>query len=153
MDTIEHTDGTAMVSRDEAEREIRAAELRGRDAERKRTEHNGWANVETWMISMFLDGNYTGEGTPASALEVVAEEIEDKDDTSIEKVIQPNLGGVMDRLRTFVEAYTDEDDGSTLRGDLLKVSLDGVDWRELAKHWSANVCELQDAEGEPADVN
>lgn len=127
---------------DERRQAFEMGRVAGEQRLRKHEEHNGFANVQTWMISMFLDGNYTGQGTYASALEVIAKEIEGEDEP-----LKTNLGGVMDRLRSFVEveAFTDDDDGSTIRRDMLKASLDAVNWRELAIVHIENVQEIQGA--------
>jgi hypothetical protein len=37
------------------------------------TTYNGWKNYETWAVGMYLDGNYTGEGTYLDVLDVVRE--------------------------------------------------------------------------------
>lgn len=89
--------------------------------------YNGWKNYETWAVGMFLDGNYTGEGTYRAVLEIA----EDSDPANL-----------ADALRDFVnEEVLPEGEPSGLAGDLLGAALDEVDWDELAEHKREEVAE------------
>ena len=39
--------------------------------------YNGWKNYETWAVGLYLDGNYTGEGTYSDVLGIAGQIRED----------------------------------------------------------------------------
>jgi ADP-ribosylglycohydrolase len=102
--------------------------------------YNGHANYETWVMSMYLDGNYTGEGTcrhyesmVASAVEDVREEIEEG--ITAEEATDNAIYSLAENLKANVEAEILCDDSLTsgIVGDLLGAALSEVDWNEIAK--------------------
>lgn len=100
--------------------------------------YNGWKNYETWAVGMFLDGNYTGEGTYREVLELVRDmqDLHGADSFRIE---------VADALKQFVDdhlAQTTDELPGCLATDLLRAAVDDVDWRELA---AAKIAEVLDA--------
>lgn len=105
------------------------------------TTYNGWKNYETWAVGMYLDGNYTGEGTYLYTLEIV-------DDLMMSIEAGPRRRwNVADALKLFVTndlAYDEEREGFTpnpLAADLLGAALSSVDWYELADAWIKTVAE------------
>lgn len=98
--------------------------------------YNGWANYETWVAGMFLDGNYDGPGTYLAVLELVAESIEDGQ--------RAPIGVVADALQEVVTEHVGletESLPSGLAADLLGRALCNVNWRELAEGKLAEVIE------------
>jgi len=93
-------------------------------------EYNGWRNYETWAVSMYLDGNYDGEGTYLSALEHVKAVVKD---TAAEDAERSPVQPVADALHSWVTENVRSSD-SSLATDLLGASLESVDWRTLAEH-------------------
>ena len=115
-------------------------------AERDDTTHNGWANYETWAVGMFLDGNYTGEGTYLSVLEITRSTLEEaREHAKKMDVPMVGTGFVADALKEYVSDRVGEETGDALgngiASDLLGAALGSVDWRELAEHKIAEVSE------------
>lgn len=102
------------------------------------TTHNGWANYETWAVGMFLDGNYTGEGTYLSVLEITRSALEQAQEHAERMdVSMVGTGFVADALKEYVSDRIGEETDDLANGiasDLLGAALDSVDWRELADH-------------------
>jgi hypothetical protein len=97
------------------------------------------SNYETWVVGMFLDGNYTGEDDYLNALDVVREAIDNYDERK--RVIvaagiwtkdDAERFAAEDALKEFVEASLPEPSG--LVGDLIGAALSEVNWLELAEH-------------------
>lgn len=89
--------------------------------------YNGWKNYETWVTSMYLDGNYDGE---AIYREVLALARHVRIDSADLRTAQYRLARI---LREFVtERIVPEESG--LAADLLGSVLDDVDWDTLAEH-------------------
>lgn len=89
------------------------------------TTYNGWTNYETWAVGMFLDGNYTGEGTYHSVLDLAR-----------------GASGVYelaDDLKSYLEEELEEVGGIT--SDLLSAAVSEVNWHELAEHKWEEVAE------------
>lgn len=101
--------------------------------------YNGWKNYETWAVGMYLDGNYTGEGTYREVLDLVRARIaasDHGDDAAIHRM------RVADMLKDYVEDECLPAAGaSSIATDLLAGALSEVDWRELATHKIAEVNE------------
>lgn len=83
--------------------------------------YNGWSNYETWATGMFLDGNYTGEGTYREVLDLV-KQVADGDQYTVAEV-----------LKDYV---TDEVtlESASLASDFVGAALSEVNWTELASH-------------------
>ena len=102
------------------------------------TTYNGWTNYETWAVGMYLDGNYTGEGTYLYVVEQVRSWIDDG----------RQRWSIADGLEAFVRddlAYDEDSEGFTpnpLASDLLGASLSSVNWYELADAWIDNLTEI-----------
>lgn len=94
------------------------------------TEYNGWKNYETWVVSMFLDGNYTGPNTPEACLEIVQNVI----DTARGADRPLYKSEVADALKDFVEDSIHGDNAPSIGNDLLGHALGMVDWLTLAEH-------------------
>lgn len=91
--------------------------------------YNGWKNYETWAIGLFLDGNYTGEGTYRQVLELAEE-------------ADGDAYALAGSLREYVEEeVTPEGEPSGLATDLIGAALSEVDWDELASHKLEEVSE------------
>lgn len=109
--------------------------------------YNGWTNWETWAVGMYLDGNYTGEGTYRDVLEVVGEAIHDYADEyegNIEDCERECRWRVAETLREYVERDLLGDDGDAVQGltlDFITSALGATDWHELAAHKVAEVSE------------
>jgi hypothetical protein len=97
--------------------------------------HNGWTNYETWATGMFLDGNYTGEGTYRAVLNLV------------EQVAASDLQTVAGVLEDFV---TDEVtlESASLAADFVQTALSEVNWTELASHKSEEIREKWESEAQ-----
>lgn len=110
--------------------------------------YNGWANYETWAVGMYLDGNYTGEGTYRAVLELVGEEINAYAD---EYEGEPELSEaacrtrVADALQRWFddELYADDRDMPGIVADLLRAAIDEINWRELAEAKLTEVAEVE----------
>ena len=79
--------------------------------------YNGWTNYETWAVGMYLDGNYTGEGTYQEVQQLVR-----KHDDEYQ---------LASALEDWFDGELPEFDG--IAGDLLRAARDEVNWFELAK--------------------
>lgn len=88
--------------------------------------YNGSPNYETWAVGMFLDGNYTGEGTYLEVLELAREHDE--------------AWRLADALKSYVEESL-PDLGGSIAADLLGAAMSEVDWSELAEHKLSEVAE------------
>lgn len=99
--------------------------------------YNGWKNYETWAVGMFLDGNYTGEGTYREVLEVTTNAVAGShgQDESYSPVY-----AVADALEQYVRDEVETGEAS-LASDLLGAALSEVNWRELADHKVEEVTE------------
>lgn len=108
--------------------------------------YNGWTNYETWVVNMYLDGNYDGPGTYYETIERVrsAEPTEESGRRSL----------VADILREWVEEnvnpYMIDDDHPDpqlhpLAADLLGAALTSVNWHEIAEHWIEAAKEQEEA--------
>jgi hypothetical protein len=84
--------------------------------------YNGWTNYETWAVGMYLDGNYTGEGTYLAVRDLVEE-------------VAPNgKFRVADSLKDWTEGHIEaEHETSGIVADLVGAALSEVDWEELAE--------------------
>lgn len=89
--------------------------------------HNGHKNYETWVTSMFLDGNYDPdhEATYRHVRDLARQvsEVQDGDNEDRQRV----LAAV---LRDYVHDRIMPDGG--LEGDLLAAALESIDWWALA---------------------
>ena len=95
------------------------------------TAYNGWTNYETWAVGMYLDGNYTGEGTYRACLQLIGGCVEDG-------------GYAADALKEWVEEEIGAETNDLANGiasDLLGAALSEVNWRELAEHKVQEVSE------------
>lgn len=102
-------------------------------AESKR--YNGHANYETWVVSMYVDGNYDGEGTYRRYQEIALEHCRDNTDSD----------GVLDRdgaIGSLSNTLRDEMRDGEMRetapvtgvyADLLGAALDEVAWYDIAE--------------------
>lgn len=89
--------------------------------------HNGWTNYETWVVGMYLDGNYDGEGTYLDALELARQRNGEEDNTTRTRVLAEDL-------EEFVQQTIFGDEApATIATDLLGKALANVNWRELAE--------------------
>lgn len=101
--------------------------------------YNGWKNYETWAVGMYLDGNYTGQGTYQAVVELVAGQLsfQHLEGDGVER------GRVASYLQQFVQDDLDASDNDIhpLASDLLNAALSEVDWYELSDAWIENVAE------------
>ena len=95
--------------------------------------YNGWTNYETWAVGMWLDGNYSGEGTYRSTIEIV-------ENAAWEGGMNHQRSHVADALKSWVRGENETEDAS-LAADLLGAAFDTVNWYELADAWIENVNE------------
>ncbi len=94
----------------------------------KDTTYSGWTNYETWVVGMFLDGNYTGEDTYLEVLGIARS--------------APSTGKLADELKEYLtESIWPENVPATIGSDLLKAALSEVDWHELAEQKIREVSE------------
>ncbi|HTU61307.1 MAG TPA: hypothetical protein VMF89_22785 [Polyangiales bacterium] len=91
--------------------------------------YNGHTNYETWAVSLYLDGNYTGEGTYREVLELAEQHLADSRELGRDSDDADYT--LAEALKDYVE--TDLDISAGLAGDLVGAALSEVDWRELAK--------------------
>ena len=104
------------------------------------TTYNGWTNYETWAVGMYLDGNYTGQGTYELTIETVREALEQ----STYNVLTDKKNDryqVSQALKTFVDEMAIETNDTGVATDLLGAAFDRVDWYELADAWIQNLSE------------
>lgn len=90
--------------------------------------HNGYANKETWIASMFLDGNYTGVETYNEIVSITRRIRGDNagEDTG---TVRYKLA---DALKDYLEDYAQ---GNGVGGDFIGQALSRVDWDSLAENW------------------
>jgi hypothetical protein len=103
------------------------------------TTYNGWSNYETWAVSMYLDGNYTGSDTYEQAIETVRDALE----RSTFNVLSGQMNDryeVSQALKDWVRGENENEDAS-LAADLLGAAFDAVNWYELADAWIQNLSE------------
>lgn len=103
-------------------------------------EVNGWRNYETWAVSLYLDGNYDGEGTYHHILDLAADAYGDERDP------QENAQRVLaDALEEYVKDQMGPGvwEGASLAADILGAALGDVDWWRLA---GAKLEEIADRE-------
>jgi hypothetical protein len=87
--------------------------------------YNGWSNYETWCVKLWMDNDQgSQEYWSESAQDTYRRYEDDKD-------------GAIDVLAESIEAQYDEDFDSLIPGasvfsDLLRTSLQRVDWHEIA---------------------
>lgn len=94
-------------------------------------EYSGWKNYETWAVSMYLDGNYTGPHTPDECIEIVKNHLVICESEDIK---HPTIV-ISDALEDFVDGEIYGENASMgIAGDLLGNALGRVDWLTLAKH-------------------
>lgn len=104
--------------------------------------YNGWTNYETWAVGLYLDGNYTGEGTYLDVLDIVARESRCYD-LADESERSDATCAVADALKDYVDEQLGEDTDDLPNGlatDLLRAALSEVNWRELAESKLAAFC-------------
>lgn len=100
------------------------------------TRYNGWTNYETWVAGMYIDGNYTGEGTCRHYESMVRHAVEEREDDESADDIAISLA---DNLKSNVEAeifdYDETRDALStgIVGDLLGAALSEINWYEIAK--------------------
>jgi hypothetical protein len=97
--------------------------------------YNGWTNYETWAVGMFLDGNYTGEGTYREVLALVHDVVEYNGALSPSEITY-RLG---EDLKDWFDQQLPEISG--IAQDLLGAACSEVNWRELAE---AKLAEISD---------
>lgn len=85
--------------------------------------YNGYSNYQTWAVSMFLDGNYTGPGVYEGVLQLARDAVEDNDPYPLSKAIREYVNDII--------AY--DINLSGLASDLLGWAIKDVDWMELAQ--------------------
>lgn len=88
--------------------------------------YNGWTNRATWLMSMYLDGNYDGEGTYRETREWV-------------KSARGSNTGAFRLGESLREHFSDQIKDSVedamvglIIDDLLSYALDSVNWHEIA---------------------
>lgn len=102
--------------------------------------YNGWKNYETWAVGMYLDGNYTGEGTYRAVLGLAEEVVEGATATDVWTVAEARRFNLADALKEFVEERVRPEEGG-LAGDLIGAALSEVEWHDLADHKLAELDE------------
>ena len=103
--------------------------------------YNGRTNYETWAVGMFLDGNYTGEGTYQYTIETVTDALQTDHPTSeYWTADESRRYHVADALKDMVGEATEPEEPS-LASDLIGVARQRVNWYELADAWIENVRE------------
>lgn len=109
--------------------------------------YNGWTNYETWAVGMYLDGNYTGEGTYHEVLRIVVDVVEtpnynaNPDESFLGSPALSQRAQLADALKDYVQEATEVEDISGLLRDLLRAALGDVNWRELAEAKLAEITE------------
>ena len=84
-------------------------------------------NYPTDLVGMYLDGNYTGKGTP----DAVGQSVENIRQTTPAETVRVRVADYLKELAT-AHAQAFLKDENTLAGDLLNAALSEVDWLELA---------------------
>lgn len=98
----------------------------------ERKEYNGWDNYETWLANLWLDSDYVQE----EAERIYIESLSDNDqDTS--KAYNDTVSSLADNIKDYVEESMPEVNG--LFGDLLSGAMREINWREIAKHYVAEI--------------
>ena len=105
------------------------------------TTYNGWTNYETWCVGMYLDGNYTGEGTYLYTIEVVEQAMTDVEPNRYATPEQRTRWSVANALQSMLEDDDDLGSADGLATDLLGAAWSRVNWYELADAWIDSVTE------------
>lgn len=102
--------------------------------EPERKEYNGWATYETWAAGMFLDGNYTGEGTYREVQSLVNRLSRGLDDASTPEEIVDVRDELAVELQRYVVQHAAVEVGKpgSMESDLLAHALSEINWQELA---------------------
>jgi len=98
--------------------------------------YNGHANHATWLVSLWLDGNYSGEGTYREVRRIIQDTVA----TGEYSEGYALTNAVVEGIKEMVEDATTAD-AEGLAFDLLTSILDDVDWRELAEDLISEVRE------------
>jgi hypothetical protein len=102
--------------------------------------YNGHKNYETWAVSLYLDGNYTGESTYREVLALAEEHRSDAAEPERDSDDAPYT--LAEALKEYIEHDVWGDDApATLATDLLRAALSEVDWRDLAEGKLAEIAE------------
>ena len=105
--------------------------------------YNGYANYETWCVSLWIDNDqeahYYVANLAKNALDATPE-------YSFQTVEQAQRRALEESLREFVECDMIPDLGASLASDLLGAAMSEVDWSELAELYLEQAREaMQDA--------
>ena len=99
----------------------------------ERKEYNGWTTYETWAVGMFLDGNYTGDGTYREVQDITNRASRHLDETPAAEDVEAARDELAEKLEGYVrEALSDPKPGRSLDADLMVRALGEVNWHELA---------------------
>lgn len=105
--------------------------------------YNGWKNYETWVVGMYLDGNYDGEETYKEIgriTEYIAQHASEDSNVAdgIWTVEEARKFRLADSLKHWVEATAIDPARDAfefgLAADLLGAAFSEVDWDELAEN-------------------
>lgn len=101
--------------------------------------YQGWANYETWCVSLWVDneeGTHNYWRTATSEALAAARETPEPftDETIAETVARQAIWNLAARLKDEISSV-DESSLPGLYRDLLHAALDSVDWYEIAKTW------------------
>ncbi len=80
------------------------------------TRYNGWANYQTWLVSLWLSND-------VCTYQSIREVVEGANDAY----------GVSEAIKTFVEDLNPVGDQASLFADLMSASLRQVDWVQVAE--------------------
>lgn len=117
----------------DARNRIGVAEREAQEASEKKR-YNGHANYETWLVDMYVDGNYDGEGTYHHYQELALEAC--RENTDAEGILDRDgaIGELSTRLRDELrDGESRPDLGATIWADLLGAALDEVAWYDIAE--------------------
>ncbi len=99
--------------------------------------YNGWSSRETWLVGLFLDGNYDGEGTYREVLELTEAHVSDSLEAGRDR--DDAVYTLAEALKDLVCEACPPAGGASLADDLLGTAMTRVDWRELAEAKIAEV--------------